>query len=350
MANDAFVPRIVHDMYDCIHRSDVAGLRRCIVGGADVNHTDQYGSVLHQAVYWSNIECVRLLLEAGANIHAKNVDGCAPLHLTSSIEMAELLLRNGAEIDVRNNAGESTLKRYIDNTMFVEFLIAKGADVNIVNNRLWTPLNCASYCGYEQVIKLLLKANANVNMVNKYGNTPLHYACRNGNVTCVKLLLQAGAKVNIQNNKGKTPLHSAVMVPIMELLLQHKANINASNNDNKTVLHIIIENGNFEGSMDSIQWLLDHGATIDSKDKHSWTPLHYASDRGSVEHVKLLLDRGADANAKTNSDQTAQFLAHRHLNRQVLDELGAEEIDAYTKIETLLFEYAFKNVKSARRV
>jgi ankyrin repeat protein len=44
--------------------------------------------------------------------------------------------------------------------------------------------------------------------------------------------------------------------------------------------------------------LLEKGALVNSKTRYGATPLSYACDRGNVEMVKLLLDRGADVNAK----------------------------------------------------
>ena len=47
-----------------------------------------------------------------------------------------------------------------------------------------------------------------------------------------------------------------------------------------------------------VKALLDKGASVDAKTRYGATPLFYASDRGSVEVVKLLLERGADVNVK----------------------------------------------------
>ena len=51
-----------------------------------------------------------------------------------------------------------------------------------------------------------------------------------------------------------------------------------------------------KGDAAQVQALLDKGASVNAKTRYGATPLSYASDRGSVEVVKLLLERGADVN------------------------------------------------------
>jgi ankyrin repeat protein len=50
--------------------------------------------------------------------------------------------------------------------------------------------------------------------------------------------------------------------------------------------------------------LLDRGADVNAKRNDDTTPLHLAASRGRTEIVKLLLDRGADVNAKDTQGST----------------------------------------------
>jgi len=56
-----------------------------------------------------------------------------------------------------------------------------------------------------------------------------------------------------------------------------------------TPLHYASEHGH----TDVIQLLIDHGADIDAKNKWGTTPLHLASSHGHTEIVKLLKANGA---------------------------------------------------------
>ena len=63
--------------------------------------------------------------------------------------------------------------------------------------------------------------------------------------------------------------------------------VNSKDRHSRTPLHMSASNGN-----DAIFWqLLSHGAVIDLKDDQGATPLHRAVDGGNNEICRLLLDR-----------------------------------------------------------
>jgi len=93
----------------------------------------------------------------------------------------------------------------------VEFLIAKGADINAGNNDGLTPLHIAATEGKPEIIKILIAKGANVNAKTKeVQNSALHLAAVGGKKEAVEALLAGGAKVNITNRNGLTPLDFAI--------------------------------------------------------------------------------------------------------------------------------------------
>ena len=74
--------------------------------------------------------------------------------------------------------------------------------------------------------------------------------------------------------------------------------------------------------------LLDAGAPVDSRDAGGYTPLIWATNRGAVKLIELLLARGADANAKTteknNAGRTALMMANNVAAVRVLLAAGAD--------------------------
>ena len=91
-----------------------------------------------------------------------------------------------------------------DHTEMVKILLESGAKVNAKNGSGWTPLHVAAYMGHAESVKLLLEGE--VNAKDKDGETPLHRAAWPGHTNIAKLLIKAGANVNAKDKDGKTPL------------------------------------------------------------------------------------------------------------------------------------------------
>jgi ankyrin repeat protein len=107
------------------------------------------------------------------------------------------------------------------NKAIVEFLIAKGADVNAGrkgdgSTALFATVNAG-------IGALLISKGANVNARNKEGRTPLHAACQKSHKEMAVLLISKGADVNAKNDRGVTPLGLAKDPAIRKMLIQHGA-------------------------------------------------------------------------------------------------------------------------------
>jgi ankyrin repeat protein len=75
----------------------------------------------------------------------------------------------------------------------VEKLLKSGADVNVVNEELETPLHLAAGGGHLGLVELLIKHGADVNAQDSEGRTPLCIATANNDDVVVELLLKHGA-------------------------------------------------------------------------------------------------------------------------------------------------------------
>jgi cytohesin len=81
--------------------------------------------------------------------------------------------------------------------------------------------------------------------------------------------------------------------------------IQARNIDHVTGLHLAAKNGD----LTTTRLLLEHGTSINARDKRFYTPLHSATLGGNPDVVLLLLERGADLEAKIDNDSTPLHIA-----------------------------------------
>lgn len=95
----------------------------------------------------------------------------------------------------------------------VKLLLQGGANVNAVNQKNQTPLHLAALSQCPETMELLINKNANTNAQDIDGRTPLHSSIVkvSRSCECVRLLLNSGANVNQKDSFGYTPLHLAAL-------------------------------------------------------------------------------------------------------------------------------------------
>lgn len=151
-----------------------------------------------------------------------------------------------------------------------------------------------------QVVRVLLEHGANPNQPNHLGTTPIYFACGTGRPDAFKLLLQHGANPLQPAKDGTTCLHVATergLVPVLQavLTLAPHTSIDTRDASGQTLLHYAARNGR----LPTLRWLLDRGANHSAQATDTGaTPLMLAAQSGAVEAVVLLLDAGADPNTK----------------------------------------------------
>ncbi|KAJ1467091.1 ankyrin repeat-containing domain protein, partial [Baffinella frigidus] len=180
---------------------------------------DLGNSALHLAALGAHIECVRELIEAGADLNALNDEGNTSLIL-STICMAEgagdcakVMVKAGADAEIQNLQGCRAIHYACGegNMPVVEYLV-KGAkvDVRAVSNDMLTPLLCAMINNRGEVSSLLIRHDLGLlSIADSNGDFPLHFAVLERLTDMVEILLQEGVGPLIATSRGETPLMGA---------------------------------------------------------------------------------------------------------------------------------------------
>lgn len=191
------------------------------------------GTSLHLAARLGHVEIAKQILKTGVDINQRQIEGHivsgkAALHEAvkgGHFGTVEFLLSRGAKVNVQESDGQTALHVacQFENTDIVKSLMRNGADVNILDNKKQSALQTSILRGPDATTRYLLKNGADVQLIDKDGQSALHYAAEWGNQDIIVLLLSMGANVNLQDREGKTPLHYAADEDIYELLEQHGA-------------------------------------------------------------------------------------------------------------------------------
>ncbi len=320
-------PAISPKYFSAIRNGDLQHLRSALDHGANANARDEQGNTpLILAAVYADVSSMKLLIERGAEVNAANNAGVTALIRASfDFEKTKLLVEHGADVNRRSGMGNTPLMlaaRPANSHRTVEFLLARGANVNATNNWGATALMAAAASCDERSVQLLLEHGAGANahpVMNEAGfifggaRSPLMWAAYRGDVAIMQRLVTAGADVNNEGFFG---------APLTQ----------ASWSDQTT----------------AAKWLIEHGAQVNHVDHGvDYTALHWAAstERGDTSLVNLLLNSGADPNAGGGSQieafmdvpQTPLMLARRRGETPVLAALtksGATNETPDLEIET----------------
>ncbi|XP_071217949.1 transient receptor potential cation channel subfamily A member 1a isoform X2 [Salvelinus alpinus] len=247
----------------------------------------------------------------------------SPLHYATShghISTIQLIvqLTGPDELNASDEEGNTPLHWAVQRTQreSCACLLDLGADSNILNLRLMSPLHLAVSLGHNPLVELLLShSNTDANLMGDQGNTPLMLACSGDNHEAVHLLFKYRARLCQQNKLGHYPIHAAAFAGAKKSMLvvlqkgeemgfSAETHINYVDKSFSTPLHLAIHGGNLE----AIKLCIEQGAKIDQQQCDKSTALHFACTQGASEAVKLMLsayDRVCDViNIPDGASQT----------------------------------------------
>jgi len=260
-------------------------------------------SAVHLAVIFGHLDCLKMLLEAGADLSPFSEKNESALFLALRSEGAQNCLEDLVKVLLQFATKEIVLKML--NTM-------QGSQKD-------TPLTLACYQGDLTSVQLFLEAGADPNMPGEDNYPPFVIAAARGHSKILKLLLAAKAPLNIDfyTDTMRPALVQAIFADspdCIDVLLDAKANIELKDMNEDTPL-LIATHSNKPAC---VRKLIERKADIESKEKEGVTALHSAIYWGHHEVFRLLLEAGANSNTKTNQGFIPIMTAAIHGKTQVI--------------------------------
>jgi ankyrin repeat protein/truncated hemoglobin YjbI len=281
------------------------------------------------ATYRNRPKILELTLNAGADCNAPACDptyatlACDDVHMGTGVSVTPLALAKKWQPSL------------------VAPLIEHGA-INDVFTAAWLG-DFPALCGHIDRNPDLVHA---IDPADDFQEVSLlcHAVC-GGSINAVKLLLERGAEV--KRHSGKLLTLAVVMnrVDLVQLLIEHGADVEGAgflgplDDAERPVADLLIANGKkvpdwmlpracrpdvSTNELHRVTVLLDYGARLDDRGRFGLTALHYAVRGGKLPLIKLLLERGAQADALDENGVTP--LLHLSKTRSKADPIPVMEL------------------------
>jgi len=316
---------------ELITDADVATFLRAVGGGAlslvraSLKATPQLVNALGPHPYWpGRPQALHVSIE------------------TSRQDMFDLLVESGADVNGSNESYEQSSPLMLtflwDQAQMRETLLTRGAKIGLVEALLLRD--------DARVASILRRSSSNVAKLRPNGGSILAMA---RTPFAIDLLLELGAPPDIPDRWGTAPLEAmsrlgAAGQPLFQHLLgkgfdaspREYARMGDRNSLAKLFerhpesvrAHDVLAEAAGFGHYDLVEWLLAHGAHVNSGEEGAWTALHSAAWEGHLQMVKLLVAAGADLSAtESRHDSTPARVARAAI--AVTNNPACEEVARY---------------------
>lgn len=284
-------------------------------------------AAIHCASFRGNVEAIKLLLNAGADINCQRSDGVFPLAqiLESGLrqsdceDIVDFVLKRKPNLGLVDDRGNTVLHHIESDTPLsvVMRLVEEGAPVNTLNDQGRNPLALAVTCGNIAAARYLTTVKGSQTAVYHPGfGSILHMAALTSTLEIVRQLVRTGAEPGIVDPKyEESVLYSALgnfdfqeRKRIVRYLVEEVGvDINAPGGKYG---YPLVRVAAYElGNTSLLKYLLHKGARPDTADKQGRTAVHWAAIRGSIEDMKLLVKFGASVSVSDNFGRTPLHFA-----------------------------------------
>jgi ankyrin repeat protein len=265
---------------------------------------------IHQAITQGEMNIAEILLEdlngaikTNPNIADKN--GQSPLMLAASKgdkELINLLGKNSANFEQEDFAGMTVLMQAVadNNKEMVGYLLQQGAKINTLSDTGQTALIIALKKNYTDLARHLLIKNADVSIHKAESDSPLEVAVANDNADAVLVRAIMGKLEQTGNPIESEALWKSIRkgnYEVVKLLIDSGIKIATFEKADDNILLRALE---IEEPQIAIL-AVENGADINKLNKDGYSPLALAIKNNHLELGKILLDKNAETEPKTQN-------------------------------------------------
>lgn len=297
---------------------------------------EKYETPLMLAAWYGHGEIVDYLIEAGADVTAKDSTNNTGLHHAAWEgalgPITSILSQEPGMLDWRNDNQETAflLTSRKGQVETAEFLLEHGANLVARDSGEGTILHLAAWYGHLEMVKKILTLRPQfLEDRDKTNRTAFFRACWEGHVDVVGYLMEQGTDVLVKAQGGETALQAATAeghldvvqklynshpeflemtrddgqtamilaawtkhLDVAKFLMEQKADINAKDGDGDNILNNVVfaDTEQSEEMLEILQYLLDTGAKIEPNNSGR-NAFHIAAYGGKEKIVQMFLDK-----------------------------------------------------------
>ena len=253
---------------------DIDAVQTFLDQGIEVDESDyDHRTALHYAALAGQSAMVDFLVEAGADLNARNIYGCTPV-----------------EDAVHRKHGT-----------VVHALLMHGAVPPAKASTISSEMLLAILDGDNDTVQEFLEV-IDVNSIDHNGQTLLHHAAAAGSVQSISQLIEMKCDMNIRDNQGWTALlvASTRLNEAAALMIRGAGGICDADCGG-----LCTAEAAHKGQSEVLRLLIECGIPIDWQDHVGKTATHFAASNGHVQTLQYLISASADLGIRCRLGRTA---------------------------------------------